>query len=93
MDPVQYKKSLMKLKDTDPEFYKYLKENDRNLLEFDISDDGNEIDDDDKSSLNEFDMKHIPNDHLEVWKYKINKLRKEKFSMYFRLLVMRVIMN
>lgn len=65
MDPVQHKKSLMKLKDTDPEFYKYLKENDKNLLEFDISDDGNEIDDD-KSSLNEFDMKHIPNDHLEV---------------------------
>ncbi|XP_003694693.2 nucleolar complex protein 2 homolog [Apis florea] len=66
MDPVQHKKSLMKLKDTDPEFYKYLKENDKNLLEFDVSDDGNEIDDDDKSSLNEFDMKHIPNDHLEV---------------------------
>ena len=68
MDPVEHKKSLKKLKQTDPEFYSYLKENDKNLLEFDLSDDnkGDTDDDDDKSSLNEADIRHIPNNQLEV---------------------------
>ena len=68
MDPVEHKKSLKKLKQTDPEFYSYLKENDKNLLEFDMSDDnkGDTDDDDDKSSLNESDIRHIPNNQLEV---------------------------
>ena len=68
MDPVEHKKSLRKLKQTDPEFYSYLKENDKNLLEFNLSDDnkGDTDDDDDKSSLNESEIRHIPNDQLEV---------------------------
>ncbi|XP_076628570.1 nucleolar complex protein 2 [Colletes latitarsis] len=69
IDPREHKKSLMKLKQTDPEFYTYLKENDKNLLEFNISDDENndiDDDDDDKSSLNELDTRHVPNTHLEV---------------------------
>lgn len=68
MDPMEHKKSLMKLKQTDPEFYSYLKENDKSLLEFNIDDDDNNDidDDDDKSSLNDFDKRHVPNTHLEV---------------------------
>lgn len=68
MDPVEHKKSLMKLKQTDPEFYTYLKENDKNLLEFNISDDDgmDDDDDDEEASSNELDTKHIPSDRLEV---------------------------
>ena len=60
LDPTEHKKSLIKLKDTDPEFYKYLKENDKNLLDFKVSDD----EDDDNSSMNS--NRHIPNENLVV---------------------------
>ncbi|XP_015589405.1 nucleolar complex protein 2 homolog [Cephus cinctus] len=64
MDLTDHKKSLMKLKDTDPEFYSYLKQNDKKLLDFNVSDD--EDDDDDKSSVNDADMKHVPDENLEI---------------------------
>lgn len=60
LNPVGHKISLMKLKDTDPEFFKYLKENDKNLLDFNLSDN------EDDSSVKDFDNRHIPNEELEV---------------------------
>lgn len=68
LDPAQHKESLMKLKDTDPEFYNYLMENDRGLLDFKASDDEEEVDDD--SLKDDSDNKHIPNKNLEVYIYK-----------------------
>ncbi|XP_078036307.1 nucleolar complex protein 2 [Augochlora pura] len=62
VDPAQHKKSLMKLKQTDPEFYTFLKENDKNLLEFNVSDD----DDGDENENEDTNKIHIPNTDLEV---------------------------
>ncbi|XP_066594371.1 nucleolar complex protein 2 [Prorops nasuta] len=63
LDPEQHKKSLMKLKETDPDFFKYLQQNDKNLLEFNLSDEDNENAD---SSADELEMKHIPDGNLVV---------------------------
>jgi len=54
----KHKQVLDKMKDTDPEFYKYLEENDRDLLDFDVSDSSDE--DEDKDKL------HQPPSKLEV---------------------------
>ncbi|XP_033226481.1 nucleolar complex protein 2 homolog [Belonocnema kinseyi] len=59
LDPEEHKKSLMKLKDTDPEFYSFLKQNDKNLLDFDVSDN-------EECSDDENDSRHIPNANLEI---------------------------
>lgn len=56
LDAEKHKKSLNKLKDTDPHLYKYLQQNDKDLLNFDVSDD----------SDNEGDDKHVPDEDLEV---------------------------
>ena len=65
LDPKEHKKSLMKLKDTDPEFYSFLKQNDTNLLNFDVSDDNEDVSEDENGT------KHVPNMNLEVRKMNI----------------------
>nr|CAD7418278.1 unnamed protein product [Timema poppensis] len=59
-ESVSHKHSLKKLKNTDPEFYKFLEENDKNLLEFGVSDSESDRDEDAD------DKTHVPPDKLEV---------------------------
>lgn len=58
LSPETHKKSLEKLKNTDPDFYNFLEENDENLLNFDVDsgDDASEKGDDD----DEDDKVHKP---------------------------------
>lgn len=56
----QHKAQLSRLKSKDPEFYKFLEENDRTLLNFDDTDSSDDEDDEDGKY-------HIPPSHLEVY--------------------------
>jgi nucleolar complex protein 2 len=59
-DDYTHKKSLENLRDTDPEFYKYLEQNDRKLLQFSVSDSEDEADEEQE------DQVHKPVQDLEV---------------------------
>ncbi|XP_030745334.1 nucleolar complex protein 2 homolog [Sitophilus oryzae] len=63
----QHKSDLEKLKKTDPEFYKFLQDNDKKLLQFSLSDE--EVDESDGGEENvedELETLHKPNENLEV---------------------------
>jgi nucleolar complex protein 2 len=60
-DGYTHKRSLEKLRDTDPEFYKFLEQNDRKLLQFSVSDSESEDED-----VEEEDPIHKPVHDLEV---------------------------
>nr|CAH7740081.1 unnamed protein product [Callosobruchus chinensis] len=58
----KHKQDLEKLKETDPEFYNFLQENDKKLLQFNLSDE--EADEDETEALSE--KVHKPSEDLEV---------------------------
>ena len=60
----KHKKSLEKLKESDPEFYEFLKNEDKNLLDFEGSDESDESEDEDEDD--EKGKKHKPPKKLEV---------------------------
>lgn len=64
-----HKDSLMKLKDIDPAFYKFLQQNDKKLLKFNTEDGGKDEsdDNDDFSETEELEStKHTPKSSLDV---------------------------
>lgn len=62
LNPAEYKRSLMKLQATDPDFYEYLTKTDKKFLEYGVSDD----DEDDDNSSVDSDDRHTSNENLKV---------------------------
>lgn len=65
------KEDMQKLKETDPEFYEYLKETDQNLLDFDVQD-GDEVEEDkgeedDQPEVEEDTKEVITSESLKSW--------------------------
>jgi nucleolar complex protein 2 len=69
-DGYTHRQALEKLRDTDPEFYKYLEQNDRKLLQFNVSDSEDEAEwageDKEEEEEEEEDQIHKPSNELEV---------------------------
>lgn len=59
LNPEAHKKSLEKLKKTDPDFYNFLEENDENLLNFDV-DSGDDASDKEDGDEDDDDKVHKP---------------------------------
>lgn len=68
LNPAEYKRSLMKLQATDPDFYEYLTKTDKKFLEYGVSDD----DEDDDNSSVDSDDRHTSNENLKVFFHEYN---------------------
>ncbi|CAG5073791.1 Similar to CG9246: Nucleolar complex protein 2 homolog (Drosophila melanogaster) [Cotesia congregata] len=64
LDPKEHKKALKNLANTDPEFYKFLEQNDKKLLEFEDSEDENERASDQDDDDDDDDGIHVPDGNL-----------------------------
>lgn len=64
MDAKNFANSLHNLKDTDPEFYKFLEENDRKLLNFKVESDNEDDESDDEKNLSDTEAVHKPDENL-----------------------------
>lgn len=82
-EATKHKKDLEKLKVSDPEFYKFLQENDKKLLQFNVSDD-------EQGDMEEVEDVHVPSEGLDVASdesdFEVSKLTiKSNFLKYIPL--------
>ena len=73
LDEEEHAQDLAKLAETDPEFYKYLQENDKDLLEFGQGDD--EADDDEEDEEEEEEARVLTMDLLRAWQKELLRHR------------------
>lgn len=81
---------LSKLAEKDPEFYRYLQEHDRELLEFNVGDDGH-IDDDDADGADDGDAGQLPvltENKLRTWQKSLLEVGTSRWAEKRRVALM-----